>query len=283
MILNAYAKLNLSLDITGKRSDGYHELDTIMQNIALCDTVTITPAEGLRVTMDNGGIDEPDNTAYAAAKAFFKQTALHGAHISIDKRIPQMSGLGGASADAAAVLIGLNRLFRTNLHIDVLMDIGKRVGADVPFSLFGGTARARGIGEKLERLHIKAPKAFVVITPHSGVSTAEAFAQYTPSTPIRMDTISYAVQKGDLELFHRYAGNALDMAALSIAPDMMTAVSALMTAGAKKALMTGSGSSVFAAFQTIVQANAVLEKITGDFALCGAYATTDTGVRIIEE
>jgi len=282
MILKAYAKLNLSLDITGKRPDGYHELDTIMQSISLYDTVTITPSDSLRVTMDTAGIDEVQNTAYAAASAFFANTGTSGAHIAITKRIPQQSGLGGASADAAAVLIGLDRLYGTHLDPDTLMALGRSIGADVPFSLFGGTARARGIGEKLTRLHIPQDIAFVVLTPRTGISTAAAFARYKPGPPVRMDTVTYALQKGDTQLYHRHAGNALSMAALSIAPDIMKAATALRSAGGVPALMTGSGSSVFAIYETQEQAKTACNNVRGDYALCGVFHPVRTGVDIEE-
>jgi 4-diphosphocytidyl-2-C-methyl-D-erythritol kinase len=282
MILKAYAKLNLSLDITGKRPDGYHELDTIMQSISLYDTVTITRADSLRVTIDTGDVDEMNNTAYAAANAFFAHTGVFGAHIAITKRIPQQSGLGGASADAAAVLIGLNRLYETHLDSDTLMRLGRSVGADVPFALFGGTARARGIGEKLERLHIPQDIAFVVITPRTGVSTAAAFARYRPGAPMRMDTVTYALQKGDIALYHQHAGNALGMSALSIAPDIMKAAAALRSAGCIPALMTGSGSSVFAVYPTKEDAITACNNVRGDYALCDVFHPVRTGIEIEE-
>lgn len=282
MILKAYAKLNLSLDITGKRDDGYHELDTIMQSISLFDTVAITPSNGLHITMDKGDVPDAQNTAYAAARAFFAHTGTSGAHIAITKRIPQQSGLGGASADAAAVLIGLNRMFDTHLDTAALMALGQGVGADVPFALFGGTARARGIGEKLERLHIPQDIGFVVITPHSGVSTADAFARYTPGAPVRMDTITYALQKGDIALYHRHAANALSMAALGIAPGIMNAAAALRAAGDVPALMTGSGSSVFAVYDTQEKARAAYHNVRGDYALCDVFYPVRTSVEIEE-
>ncbi|MDD5018395.1 MAG: 4-(cytidine 5'-diphospho)-2-C-methyl-D-erythritol kinase [Eubacteriales bacterium] len=279
--LKAYAKLNLSLAITGIRPDGYHELDTIMQSISFYDTVTITKRNGIRVQMDIDGIDEKDNTAYAAADAFVGYTKKSGADIAIQKNIPRMAGLGGASADAAAVLLGLDRLYGTGLDKKTLLTLGKSVGADVPFALFGGTARVSGIGEKLKRLNPKKNMYYVVVKPHQGVSTAEAFSKYQASGHISIDTVEYAVLKGDTALFSRYAANALGMAALSIAPDMMKAAAALKGAGAKKALMTGSGSAMFAAFETEKEARDAAENIRGRFALCGAFAPKDTGIEVI--
>lgn len=280
--LNAYAKLNLSLSVTGKRNDGYHELDTIMQNISLYDTVTVKKSDCIRVYMDICDVDERDNTAYAAATVFCEYTGKDGAEIGIQKHIPSMAGLGGSSADAAAVLIGLNQLYDTQLNQQTLIALGKRIGADVPFALFGGTARAKGIGEKLVRLHPPKPMYYVVVKPHQGVSTAEAFKKYRPSGHISIDTVEYAVLKGDVALFSGHAANALGMAALSIAPDILKAATALVSAGAKKALMTGSGSSIFAAFETQEESQLAAKNIQGDFALCSAFEPKDTGVEIIK-
>lgn len=282
IVLNAYAKLNLSLDITGVRKDGYHELDTLMQSISLFDTVTIEKADGVHVRMDEAAVNEKSNTAYAAAAAFARHTNSPGADISIRKRIPQRAGLGGSSADAAAVLVGLDRLYGTRLDAQTLARIGQTIGADVPFALLGGTARAQGIGEKLTRLFPKKYMHYVVVKPLSGVSTAEAFKRYRRSAPVHIDTVQYAVLKGDINLFCRFAENALGIAALGIAPEIMKAANALMAAGAKKALLTGSGSSMFAPFETAEEAASVAGRIKGGFALCGAFSPKEAGVEITE-
>ena len=200
--------------------------------------------------MDVPWADEKNNTAYKAAETFFNHTPKGGASITINKRIPRMAGLGGASADAAAVLIGLDRLYGTHLASEVLRKLGMSVGADVPFALTGGLARAKGIGEKLTFLKPNKPMYYAVVKPYAGVSTAEAFKTYSGSGHISIDTVEFAVIKGDVSLFLRSSGNALSMAALGIAPDILKAAAALKEAGAQKAFMTGSGSAVFAAFET---------------------------------
>lgn len=282
--LKAYAKLNLSLDIRGKRSDGYHELDSIMQSINLYDTITIEKADALRVKMDMPGVDERRNTAYTEAEAFFAHTGISGgADIAIQKRIPAQSGLGGASADAAAVLIGLNRLYGAGLSPDALRMLGKRVGADVPFALVGGTARAQGIGEILTPLYPKKTFHYVVIKPAQGVPTAEAFARYRASEHVSIDSVEYALLKGDLELFLRFAGNALGLAALAVAPQILRAADALMAAGAPKALMTGSGSAMFSPFETLEASQQTAQRVHGDFVYCGAHSAVAHGTEIEEE
>ncbi|MEL7603743.1 MAG: 4-(cytidine 5'-diphospho)-2-C-methyl-D-erythritol kinase, partial [Bacillota bacterium] len=250
--LSTYAKLNLSLDVTGKRPDGYHNLDGIMQSISLADIVEIEQADGISVSFDVPDVDPVSNTAYAAARAFFDHTdILGGAIIRIQKRIPRMAGLGGASADAAAVLAGLNRLYDAHLDNHALAALGVKLGADVPFALIGGAARAKGVGEQLKPLHLKTPFFAVVVKPYAGVSTAEAFRRYRASAPLSIGAVEYALMKGDIPLFEQYAGNALGIAALSIAPEIMKAASALKAAGAAKALMSGSGSTMFAVFATM--------------------------------
>jgi 4-diphosphocytidyl-2-C-methyl-D-erythritol kinase len=278
--LKAYAKLNLALDITGKRPDGYHELDGIMQSISLHDTVTIKKADDTSVEMDNVHVDLHRNTAYKAATAFAELTGIKGARIAIQKRIPSEAGLGGASADAAAVLTGLNVLYGTELNDKHLAGLCVKIGADVPFALVGGTARAKGIGEKLRRIETAKPLHFVIVKPHMGVSTAEAFRRYKKSAPLRIDTLEYALAKGDIDLYLRYAGNALGMAALSIAPEIMKAANALLAAGAKRALMSGSGSTMFAPFVTLQEAKDTAERVKGDFAYCGAVSAVNTGIEI---
>ena len=282
--LSAYAKLNLSLDVTGKRTDGYHDLDGIMQSISIADTVEIDRAGDITVCFDIPDVDPVSNTAYAAAQAFFGHTGISGgAAIRIQKRIPRMAGLGGASADAAAVLTGLNRLYDTHLDNHALMELGVKLGADVPFALIGGTARAKGVGEQLKPLHLKAPFFAVVVKPHAGVSTAEAFRRYRASAPLSIGAVEYALMKGDIPLFEQYAGNALGIAALSIAPEIIKAAGALKAAGAGKALMSGSGSAMFAVFATMDEAQAVAARVKGDFELCTAVSFVDRAVDILWE
>lgn len=282
--LSAYAKLNLSLDVTGKRSDGYHNLDSIMQSISLADTVEIERADDISVSFDVPDVDAVSNTVFAAAKAFFAHTGvIGGADIRIQKHIPRMSGMGGASANAAAVLIGLNRLYDAQLDAAALAALGVKLGADVPFALMGGTARARGIGEHLKPLRLKASFHAVVVKPYAGVSTAEAFRRYRASAPINISMVEFALLKGDIALFEQYAGNALGIAALSISPEIMKAAGALTAAGAGKALMSGSGSTMFALFPTAEAAQEAASRVKGNFELCGAYGFVNKPVEIAGE
>lgn len=146
----AYAKINLTLGITGKRDDGYHTVDTVMQSVSLADEITVVKHSDISVNCIGADVREKDNTAYKAAKLFFDKTGIFGgAKIDIAKNIPTASGLGGGSADAAAVLLSLNKLYNGGLNPQELCNIAVSIGADVPFFIGGGTKRARGIGEVL--------------------------------------------------------------------------------------------------------------------------------------
>lgn len=146
----AYAKINLTLGITGKRNDGYHTVDTVMQSVSLADEITVVKHSNISVNCVGVDVREKDNTAYKAAKLFFDKTGIFGgAKIDIVKNIPTASGLGGGSADAAAVLLSLNKLYDGGLNSQELCNIAVSIGADVPFFIEGGTKRARGIGEVL--------------------------------------------------------------------------------------------------------------------------------------
>ena len=187
----AYAKINLFLDIVGKRPDGYHDLDTIMQNISLFDEVSLELTDGdISVKCDNRTICDEDNIAYAACRAFFEYTRIYkGANIEIRKHIPLAAGLGGGSSDAATVLLLLNMATEANLDKQDLIKLATPLGADVPFFIVGGTARAGGIGEKLAK--IDAPEMNYVLLKN-GVKQSTAMMYAT------LDNTEYEVC-GDVE------------------------------------------------------------------------------------
>ena len=151
MVLKAYAKINLTLDIAGKRQDGYHLIDSVFQSVGAADTVTVEKAG--KTSVKCGALSGEGNIAFKAAESFFKYTGISGgAEINIEKNIPVCAGLGGGSADAAAVIVALDKLYGVSLPKAVLAEIGLECGADVPFAVYGGTARVGGIGEKVEPL-----------------------------------------------------------------------------------------------------------------------------------
>lgn len=186
--IKANAKINLSLSVLGKREDGYHELDTVMQSIGLSDTVYIEKSN--IITVECGKFGGEDNIAFKTAEAFFKASGIKaGAAIRIQKHIPSAAGLGGGSADAAAVLCGLERLYETKFSYKKLLNIAVKLGADVPFLIQGGTARARGIGEELEPLKPLCGCYFLIAKGEDKPSTGEMFS--------RLDSAVY--NKPDIE------------------------------------------------------------------------------------
>lgn len=177
----APAKINLMLDVTGKRSDGYHTLITVMQTISLADTLEITANNNGRISIecDNNSIPTTENNiAYKAAAKFFEYSQKQGGvHIKINKKIPTEAGLGGGSADGAAVLVGLNKLFNTHLTVDELCCIGVKIGADVPFCIVGGTKLCCGIGEIMSDIPALENCYIAIGKGKTGISTQLAFAE----------------------------------------------------------------------------------------------------------
>ena len=197
--IKANAKINLSLSVLGKRKDGYHELDTVMQSISLYDTVYIEKRD--KITVECGEFGGEDNIAFKTAAAFFKACSINGgANIKIEKRIPSAAGMGGGSADAAAVLVGLNKLYKTKLSYEKLLSIAVKLGADVPFLICGGTARAKGIGEILEPVNPLQNCYFLIAKGECKPSTGEMFSRLDSANYCKPDidkTVS-ALNNGDL-------------------------------------------------------------------------------------
>lgn len=253
MIVKAFAKINLSLDILGKRADGYHLLDMVMHSVSLCDTLTLTEMkEGVTVSCDREGIPcGPENTVYRAAEAFYRYTKrTPDIQISIDKQIPSQAGLAGGSADAAAVLRALNLMHQTNLSMETLCEIGLTVGADVPFCVVGGAARVQGIGEKWRPV-IPLPDCRIVICkPPLGVNTAEAYAkadeQGGTGRALYTKQVLQGLEQGDLSEIGSALGNAFsDLLPL---PEVDIIRDHMLRDGAAGACMTGSGSAVYGLF-----------------------------------
>ena len=251
--LLAPAKLNLSLDVVGILPGGYHALDMVMQAVSLYEQVTLRRSMDLVVRIPGSRIPTgPKNTAYKAALAFFYYTGLlAGADITIRKSVPVRAGMGGGSADAAAVLVGLNTLYGAHLSMTELCALGASVGADVPFALMGGTCRVQGLGDLIKALPPCPDCWFTVVMPGYGISTPAAFAAYDQiGSPTHPDCAAQetAIRAGDLEGLCSAAGNALEVCAGGA--DTAALKEALTAHGARAALMTGSGAAVFGIFET---------------------------------
>ena len=254
----ARAKLNLTLDILGKRADGYHEVSMIMQTIELADEVELKKSSGgIKLKLDAssimGGENIPldeRNLAWRAAVEFQKFCGKNlGIEISITKKIPVAAGLAGGSTDAAAVLRGMNRLYETNLTESELCKIGECIGSDVPFCIIGGTCLAEGRGEILTRL--KPIKTFNVILakPHGEISTAWAYKTYDENPaeihPPNKEIIGQ-LERGEYDAAFKNFSNVLEKVTLKKIPAIADYKNNFLAAGAKTALMSGSGPTVFA-------------------------------------
>ncbi|NLJ31553.1 MAG: 4-(cytidine 5'-diphospho)-2-C-methyl-D-erythritol kinase [Clostridiales bacterium] len=252
-MISACAKLNLTLDFAGKREDGYHLLRMVMQSVSLCDRIRLdweTP--GIRVFC--GRRDVPcgeTNTVYRAASVFFEYSGISPrVAAEVEKRIPSQAGMGGGSADAAAVLRALNRHYGTGYSARALCELGVKVGADVPFCVMGGTALAEGIGEILTPLEPMPHAYFVVCKPPAGVNTGKAFA-LADSSGIRGNATRAMLAALKSESLRRVAeslGN--DFERVVGLPEIALIQTAMRGAGALGACMTGSGSAVFGVFET---------------------------------
>ncbi len=199
--LKANAKINLILSITGKREDGYHLIDTVMQSISLCDYITVKPSESVSVKCKDSDLENKKNIAFKAAELFFKETGITGgAEIRIKKKIPLAAGLGGGSADAAAVLLALDRIYNTNLITEKFEEIALSLGADVPFFIKGGTQRAQNIGEKLTALKPFNKGYFVLAKADSKPSTAEMYKRLDSENHTKPDVDSAVklIEKEDI-------------------------------------------------------------------------------------
>jgi 4-diphosphocytidyl-2-C-methyl-D-erythritol kinase len=253
----APAKLNLMLHVVGRRADGYHLLQTVFRLIDLADTLTFAPRAGgaIRRATQIAGVPEDDDLAVRAARALQAETACReGATISLEKRIPLGGGLGGGSSDAATALIALNELWGIRLSRADLARIGLTLGADVPFFLFGRNAVGEGVGEVLTPLDLPAAW-YVVITPQVAVSTREMFAapELTRDTkPLKITAFFAGLGRNDLEPVVR-----------ARFPEVARALEWLAGHGAAR--MSGSGASVFAAYEREDEARAVAAKVPGEW------------------
>jgi len=177
--LRANAKLNLSLKVLGRRADGYHDIETDMQSISIHDVITLKPVEGkIAVECGQPGVPEnEDNLAFKAAKLYLEAVGAkkEGIIININKNIPVAAGLGGGSADAAAVLYGMNLIHGSKLHKDALQGLAEKLGSDVPFCLIGGTARCTGRGEKVKKINPETGNTFLLVMPDINVSSKEIY------------------------------------------------------------------------------------------------------------
>ena len=256
----APAKLNLFLHVVGRRPDGYHLLQSVFTLIDRCDTIRVRPRDDgaiVRVSDLPGVPAEADLVVRAARLLQEASGTRSGADIEVDKRIPMGGGLGGGSSDAATVLMALDRIWGTGFGPEALAELAVGLGADVPFFLFGESAWAEGIGERLRAVDIP-PRWYLVLVPPVGVPTAGVFAapELTRDTEtLKIEDFSAQLARGDMSRFR----NDLQPVVASRFPEVQRHLAWLAQHG--EARMTGSGSCVFAAFEQREAAQSILDRL----------------------
>lgn len=283
--VRAFAKINLDLRVLGVREDGYHDLVTVFQTIALADTVTVEPSGGpLAIRCDAPGVPlDRANLAWRAAERLWRLAgragAPHGCAITIEKRIPVAGGLGGGSADAAAALVALARHWGLACSASDLHREARALGADVPFFLVGGTALGRGVGDELEPLDDLPPHEVVLAVPTFGVSAADAYRWLDEDRsagtgpPASLAALPGAASRlpgrppvagGDWTGWLTRCRNDLEPPVIRRHPEIGTLVAALRQAGARLAALSGSGSAVFGLFADAETADRAARGLAAD-------------------
>ena len=251
LTLRAPAKVNLTLEVLGRRDDGYHDIVSIMQTVDLCDTITFEPADALAIDCDDASIDPSENLALRAATLLDESTGGgKGAKIRLEKSIPVAAGLGGGSSDAAATLVGLNRLWDLGLPIERLVDLAARLGSDVPFFIHGGVAMVQGRGERVRPLSAVDLDRMVILSPKIAVpeKTSSLYRKLTPSHYTRgaLTRKLEARIRGGGDAPPQFFFNAFDAVAFEAYPTLETYWNELSALGAGEIHLAGSGPSLFA-------------------------------------
>ncbi|WP_288222430.1 4-(cytidine 5'-diphospho)-2-C-methyl-D-erythritol kinase [uncultured Clostridium sp.] len=271
MRIKAYAKVNISLDIVGKREDGYHLLEMIMQAIDLYDEINIEKQkEGINIKCNKSYVPTDErNLAYKAAKLFIEKYNINsGVNINIKKNIPVCAGLAGGSTDGAAVLKIMNKLFEINATDEELMELGLKLGADVPYCIKGGTALCKGIGEDVRELKNFKNKIIVLVKPPFGVSTKSVYQEFNlnkvkshPNTKLLIK----AIEDNDLNTVSNNMKNLLENVTLRKHKVLINIKEEMKNYGALGTMMSGSGPTVFAFFEDMLKAQRCFEKMKSKY------------------
>ncbi|MFH1563131.1 MAG: 4-(cytidine 5'-diphospho)-2-C-methyl-D-erythritol kinase [Nitrospirota bacterium] len=265
--LLAPAKINLFLNVLGKRQDGYHELETILQKIELYDTVILEEKEE-GIELECHQVPGAENLSYKAASLLKQELKIKkGVKIRIEKNIPIAAGLGGGSSDAATTLIGLNKLWEIGLSQNDLIRLASKLGADVPFFINdSGLALGTGIGTIITPLSDLPPFWLVIICPEIKISTAKVYEGLNfmlTNEPINSKIIKAVIKEGNIEKISRLLSNTLERVVLPQYPMIKRLKEELLHAGALGALMSGSGSTVFGIARTKIEADNIYNKLQG--------------------
>jgi 4-diphosphocytidyl-2-C-methyl-D-erythritol kinase len=285
--LRAFAKVNYALDVLGLRADGYHEVSTVMQSISLADEVELRRATGgFDLSLDPEEVEtgpQERNTTHLAWKALQRLTGKElPVEVTLRKEIPAAAGLGGGSADAAAVLVGLNELFCLGLQIDELRGIGAGIGADVPFCISGGTALGEGVGEILTLLPAPPMHHLVVAKPLRSADTGKiyhAFDESGTKCTHSVEPVVSALRSGSLPALASAVGNDLAPVTRDIIPEVAELEQSLLASGALGASMSGSGTAVFGIFDDAETAGIAKDSVAAPYI--GVYEPVSCGIEII--
>jgi 4-diphosphocytidyl-2-C-methyl-D-erythritol kinase len=274
----APAKVNLFLEVLGKRPDGYHEIATLMLAIDLADELDFAPADAgeLSLTCDDPSLSTgPDNLVMKAADRLRTETGCSlGARIALRKRIPWAAGLGGGSSDAAATLEGLNELWKLGLSQAALARIGAEIGSDVPFFLNGPAAWCTGRGEVVTPVLVGRPLDLVLVKPTAGLSTADVYRRLSvPARPVDGTAAREALASGDVEGLGKALFNRLEEPAFELNPAVAEAARRVQGVGAAGSLMSGSGSALFALCRSPSEARQVYDDLSSGWATDGVSTT----------
>ena len=279
--LKALGKINLGLDVLGRRPNGYHDVRMVMQTVYLYDQILLEKTDKEGISLETNLFYLPvneNNLAYRAAKMLIDEFAIkEGVHISLEKHIPVAAGMAGGSSNAAAVLYGMNRLFQLGLTDQELMDRGVQLGADVPYCIMRGTVLAEGIGEKLTPLPAM-PKCHVLLAkPPISVSTQKVYekldAQEVTKHP-DIDGILLGLQTGDLKKITSSMGNVLENVTITEYPQIERIKDVMKEEGALNAMMSGSGPTVFGIYDDKMLARRAAARISEEQLAKQVHVTT---------
>lgn len=265
MLFKAYGKINISLDIVGKREDGYHLLKMIMQTIDLYDLIDINRIEnGIELSCDKSYVpNDEKNIAYKAAKLFIDTYNIKdGVSIAINKNIPVAAGLAGGSTDAAAVLKAMRDIFNIDVSDERLMELGIKLGADVPYCILGGTALCEGIGEKITPLKPFKDKILILVKPNFGVSTKEVYKSFDIEKAFKhpeTEKLIEAMESGDLQFISDNMKNLLENVTSRKHTILKNIKDSMNRYGALGSMMSGSGPTIFAFFEDMLKAQLCFE------------------------
>lgn len=278
--MKAHAKINLGLDVVGKLPNGYHEVRVVMQTVGIYDELTFSRTEcGIMVTTDSEELPiEEDNLIYKAANLMKdKYDIREGIHIHLQKNIPIAAGMAGGSADAAAAMKGISRMFGLDTSLLELMELGASIGADVPYCVIGGTALAEGIGEKLTPLE-PAPECFVLVAkPDINVSTRYVYERLNVAAIEKhpdIDGMVAAIGKGSLQGILDRMENVLESVTVQEYPVVDALKQRMKELGAVNSLMSGSGPTVFGIFLEKRLAEAALDRLAQEQLAKQIFVTT---------